>query len=179
MDIKVLNTHVRGANLLKKEERIYGVRKADMDEVKKLSNWIPVESLIENYLTSLSNSDIMPYVRNELCNYDCKADFSIIRTNLTGKINAASPYETLFNAFKNVAQQDTSHIFCLAQAYEPNNSMIKMIREMKAKYEKCFIELNDRYPLLQHLNMYREEARNNASDSIAEYINLIDNKRGI
>lgn len=147
--------------------RLYGVRKGDIDEVKKLKNWVNLEEHIAAKLNQ-SNVDtlFMSMVKHALDRY------YFFRYN-SNTINAASPFKVLVDRFKNVRamKYDEASLLRLCSKYAPNNAVspgaliTKYIDECKSIYI--------RYPLLEMLTGHATEV------AVAEYINLIDEKKGI
>jgi hypothetical protein len=147
---------------------VYGVRKADLEEVEKLPNWVNVEDHIEvifkkNKSKILDEScsvvvDTMPVlVYNEII---CKAlpdnsDFKILNQKMK---STSSKYD-----IKRIAEVLTN--------YDPE-FLKELTQYQNALRNECKAVLN-KYPLLQHLNNYLPPESNNR---IAEYINLIDKK---
>jgi hypothetical protein len=98
--------------------------------------------------------------------------------NVSDKLNADSPYLKMFNTFKNVKELDSSNKYALeflcnvygvttTQMVDPSALIAKYTAEMKA--------LEKRYPLIEHFSAYSSVSHGD----IAEYINLIDEKKGI
>jgi hypothetical protein len=149
---------------------IYGVRKGDIEFIKTQANWINYEDHIVDVLGKLSETDMLGMVAAEV------DQFEHIRYNsgtATKIENNNSPFLVLMNKFKDVDRvKFNQHNFqTLARRYakdlnfDPVAFAESYVNECKAVYA--------RYPLLENLR-YRDR-----SDAIAEYINLIDTKKGV
>jgi len=151
---------------------IYGVRKNDIAWVKAQQNWINLEEHIEQVLNGQNNSKLLSsVVKSRIEDHGL---FDLNPTVLTLIENQNSPYVKLLLEFKGVDsfkgnQYNLSSLFSKF-APKANLSPDTLIN----KYNQEFSTVAGRYPLLNKLNSYRV----NASD-IAEYINLIDAKRGV
>jgi hypothetical protein len=150
---------------------IYGVRKADIEEVKKMKNWINFEDHITAKLNSKDVSKLlMSLVKANLDNRDI---FDLPKSALD-QIDAASPYAKMLLEFKGVDkftgnQYNMTNLF---RKFAPNANLSPAA--LTTKYQTQLDEVVRRYPLLSKLSTYRVEA-----SDIAEYVNLIDTKKGI
>jgi hypothetical protein len=150
---------------------IYGVRKGDIDEVKKMKNWVNFEDHIAAKLNGKDVSKLlMSLVKANLDNRDI---FELPKSVLE-QIDAASPYAKLILEFKGVDkftgnQYNMKNLF---RKFAPNANLSP--DALTTKYQTQLNEVIRRYPLLSKLSTYRVEA-----SDIAEYVNLIDEKKGI
>ena len=169
-DVKELHYHLQKSGLF--TDTIYGVRKTDIEWVKTQKNWVNLDEHIKGKLSKLGQNDVMGLVKKaidwaELYQYN--AVKHVIDTN--------SPYVKLFNVFKDVKAEDQNR----------KNSMEVLCRNYKVqtqanidpsslidKYQKEVNDIYIRYPLLKRISKYSTEAV-----EVAEYINLIDAKKGI
>jgi hypothetical protein len=149
---------------------IYGVRKSDIEEIKKMKNWINFEDHIATILNGKDISKIlMSLVKGRLDN----ADILQYNKQVLQLVDSNSPYTKIVEAFAKVEKfQGNSYNverlfkrFAPAANLSPDALLIKYNTEMKV--------VTSRYPLLNKLNTYRCEA-----SDIAEYVNLIDAKKG-
>ena len=151
---------------------IYGVRKSDIEDIKKRKNWLNFEEHIATLLNGKDNSKLlMSLVKTGLE----KADMlSYNNQSVLGKIDTNSPYTKLVTVFEKVDKFTGSryNIDRLFRKFAPNANLSP--EALVIKYQKELDEVNRRYPLLSKLSTYRVEA-----SDIAEYINLIDEKKGI
>jgi hypothetical protein len=150
---------------------IYGVRKADIEEVKKMKNWINFEDHIAAKLNGKDVSKLlMSLVKSNLENRDI-FDFP---KEVIDQLDATSPYAKMVLEFKNVDrftgnQYNMKNLF---RKFAPSANLSP--DALTAKYQTQLNEVVRRYPLLSNLSTYRVEA-----SDIAEYVNLIDQKKGI
>jgi hypothetical protein len=150
---------------------IYGVRKADIEEVKKMKNWVNFEDHIAAKLNGKDVSKLlMSLVKANLDNRDI---FDLPKSALD-QIDAGSPYAKMLLEFKGVDkftgnQYNMKNLF---RKFAPNANLSP--DALTTKYQTQLNEVIRRYPLLSKLSTYRVEA-----SDIAEYVNLIDSKKGI
>jgi hypothetical protein len=150
---------------------IYGVRKMDIEEIKKRKNWVNFEDHITTVLNGKDVSKLlMSLVKANLDNRDI-LEFS---KDVLNNIDAGSPYAKLILEFKGIDkftgnQYNMKHLF---QKFAPNANLSP--DALILKYQTQLNEVNRRYPLLKSLSTYRVEA-----SDIAEYVNMIDQKKGI
>ena len=151
---------------------IYGVRKTDLDDIKQRKNWIN----LENHITSQLNGKIDPKLLMGVVKSRVE-DHSILNFanhNIVPLLNDLSPYKKIVLEFNNVDKfkGQTYNLSSLFQKFAPNANFSP--DALILKYNQIFNEVARRYPLLSKLNSYRTDA-----SDIAEYINLIDQKKGI
>jgi hypothetical protein len=150
---------------------IYGVRKADIEEVKKMKNWVNFE---DHIAAKLNGKDVSKLLMSLVkANLDNKDIFDLPKSALD-QIDAASPYAKMLLEFKSVDkftgnQYNMKNLF---RKFAPNANLSP--DALTVKYQTQLNEVIRRYPLLSKLSTYRVEA-----SDIAEYVNLIDAKRGI
>ena len=147
---------------------IYGVRKTDIEFIKTQTNWKPVSTYIADVLSNASQSKKLSLAmglldRTNLLQYN---------SNIVALVDTASPYAVAIDKLK-----DTTKVVCseysikrLCNRFNANFD-ITQLQEMLIKESK---EIFDRYPLLKTVSHYLGD-----SEAIAEYINLIDEKKGI
>ncbi len=169
-DVKDLYYNLSKSGLFTKT--IYGVRKTDIDWVKTQKNWVNLDEHIKDKLSQMGQADVMGLVKQAI---DWKELFQYNATkHLT---NAKSPYMTMFNIFKDVKVEDGSrktHLEWLCKKYSVQTQSNVDPSQLIAKYTKEIENLYNRYPLLKRISKYSTEAM-----EVAEYINLIDEKKGV
>lgn len=151
---------------------IYGVRKKDIEDIKKRKNWKNFEDHIEQVLNSKDNSKLlMSLVKSRLDHSDI---LSLVNENIIAELADNSPYAKFVSAFLKVDKFNGSsyNVENLFRKFAPNANLDPSA--LTNKYQQELNEVNRRYPLLKKLSTYRVEA-----EEIAEYINLIDTKKGI
>jgi hypothetical protein len=150
---------------------ILGVRKGDIDEVKKMKNWVNFEDHITAVLTTKDVSKLlMSLVKSNL---ESREIFELSASVLS-LIDPKSPYAEMLLAFKGVDkftgnQYNMNNLF---RKFAPNANLSP--EALTIKFQQQLNAVNNRYPLLAKLSSYRVEA-----SDIAEYVNLIDAKKGI
>jgi hypothetical protein len=150
---------------------IYGVRKSDIEEVKKMKNWVNFEDHITSTLATKDVSKLlMSLVKNNL---DRREVFDLPK-DVMALIDQNSPLVKMILSFKGVDkftgnQYNMNNLF---RKFAPNANLSP--EALTVKYQKELNAVNSRYPLLSKLNTYRVDA-----SDIAEYVNLIDAKKGI
>ena len=151
---------------------IYGVRKSDIEDIKKKPNWKNFEDHIVDKLNAKDNSKLlMSLVKSGLERSDM---FGYNNVSIVQQIDANSPYAKLVSVFKTVDkfQGNRYNIDRLFRKFAPTANLSP--EALVIKYQKEVDEVNRRYPLMSKLSTYRVEA-----SDIAEYVNLIDAKKGI
>ncbi len=151
---------------------IYGVRKKDIADIKKKPNWKNFEEHIAEQLSKRdTNKMLMSIVRTNLDHADIlqfnNRDIAMFIEN------NESPYLKFINIFKGVDtfKGNRYNIERLFRNFAPNKSLDPTA--LQTKYNNELRAVNARYPLLLRLSTYRTEA-----SEIAEYVNLIDAKKG-
>lgn len=149
---------------------IYGVRKSDIETIKTKSNWIEIDTYVQNVLTSLTPDQVKSLAmgivdKSDLLHYN---DYIVKAIG-----NKKSPYVVAAESIKNSPKADCSRyeLERLFKAYDftldLNTISEAVIQEHKLVYE--------RYPLLRHFSYVNSDT----AKEIAEYINLIDEKKGV
>ena len=152
---------------------IYGVRKSDIEEIKKKPNWKNFEDHIVEKLAVKDNSKLlMSLVKSSLNRADILG--FVDNRMVLGNIDANSPYAKLVSVFIKVDKftGNRYNIDRLFRKFAPTANLSP--DALVSKYQQEIDEVNSRYPLLLKLSTYRVEA-----SEIAEYVNLIDAKKGI
>ena len=146
---------------------LYGVRKGDIDEVKKLKNWVNLEDhIVARLATGNIGTMLMGMVKHALDGYE------FFRYN-SNAIGTTSPFKVLINKFANVTKVEYSEncLNRLCKRFAPTSTISpavlieQYVNECKAIYI--------RYPLLASLYGSVDK------QAVAEYINLIDAMKGI
>ncbi len=152
---------------------IYGVRKKDIEDIKKRKNWVNFEDHIEKLLNAKDTSKLlMGLVKSRLEQIDM-LNFNN-RSVISMLDNADSPYTKLISVFMNVDKPtgNSYRVESLFRRFAPNANLDPT--SLVTKYQAEIHSINRRYPLLKNLSTYRVDA-----SDIAEYINMIDAKKGV
>ncbi len=149
---------------------VYGVRKGDIEFIKTQKNWVNIEKHLTTVLSSVKEADLKRLVLSTLDKKQILQYHNTIADNIENK---ASPYFKVATMFKDVTKidgfsKDSLQRLCRMYAKELELSKIETTIE-----SECAAVLN-RYPLLSGLETYRMN-----SLAVAEYINLIDTKKGV
>jgi hypothetical protein len=164
-DVKCLPSLFKGT--------IYGVRKGDIEDIKKRPNWKNFEDHIATQLNGKDVSKLLlSLVKSRLDNADILNYTS--NKEILELINIESPYAKLVSGFLEVEKfsGNTYNLERLFRRFAPNANLSP--DALATKYNTELATVNRRYPLLNKMNTYRIYA-----GDIAEYINLIDEKKGI
>jgi hypothetical protein len=151
---------------------IYGVRKSDMEWVKQQSNWVNLDIFVKAELSKLGTKSVMELVKQSI-------DFNSFYTynKVIKLVDPKSPYVTMYNEFAKVKDVDNDNRYgleYLCRAYEVNTQTNVDPTAEITKYKEQLIEVKKRYPLLGAVTKW------SASDeAVAEYINAIDQVKGI
>jgi hypothetical protein len=164
-DVKRLAQELNKSGVYKDD--IYGVRKSDIEFIKTQSNWIELDKLIIEKLSKIDKENVMGLVKQALDIND------LIKYN-SNSINENSPFLKLVNMFKDVKAidphvQHATQLLCKAYDVQTSTSPQQLID----KYTKEVNDIKQRYPLVKNLGYSVDKA------DVAEYINLIDQTKGV
>jgi len=169
-DIKSLEGHLRTSGIFTHE--IYGVRKGDLDWVKTQKNWVNLDTFVTEKLAKLGQADVLGLVKQSI---DWK---DIYQYNATKHVsNPHSPYLALFNTFKDVKETDhkvRQSLEWLCRQYKVATATTVDPATLIDKYTKEVEAIYKRYPLIKSISKYNTEGVH-----LAEYINLIDQTKGV
>jgi len=144
---------------------VYGVRKADIAEVESMTNWVHLDTYVEQELKKFGDEQVMGLVKSAI-------DFGeIYKYNVFSKVNADSPYLKLHTEFKDVKKVDSKVQYAvqwLCRQYNVQTNTNIDVTATVDKYKQEVRELNNRYPLAQYLRYAPDQ-------EVANYINMIDN----
>ena len=149
---------------------IYGVRKKDIEDIKKKPNWKNFE---EHIAQELGKKDLEPLMRSlAVSDLDRDEVLKLSNTEICRYVEANSDYEVFVNKFKGVDKFRGSvyNVKRLFEKFAPGTAIDPTATINK--YQAELNRINEKYPLLRHLSSYRTDAKD-----IAEYINLIDTKK--
>lgn len=169
-DMKTFARALRDSGIF--TETVYGVRKADLETVQGLSNWVNLDEHVSNKLAQKGALDVRGIIK-EAIGFDSYFKFAYVQNEIT---NADSPYLKLFNEFVGVTKVDSyarRGFETLCNIYKVTAGNINVTDEIN-KYKNEMDKLEQRYPLISELTRY---FHNNSA--VAEYINAIDLLKGI
>jgi hypothetical protein len=147
---------------------VYGVRKSDMEFINTQKNWVNLDTMVAEKLAKLDNANVMGLVKQAIDYNDS------YKYNVAQAVDDKSPYSILVNTFHKVEKIDSKKqlaLESLCRAYDVKSSVSPSA--MIDKYKQEVRDIQQRYPLLASL--YSSVS----VDALAEYINLIDAKKGM
>jgi len=165
-DVKELRLNLKNSNVF--IGTIYGVRKTDIEYIKTQKNWVELNTLIVDKLNKLGNVHVMGLVKSSL---DIK-DYT--KYNLSD-INENSPFYKLVKVFEGVDEVDyrVQHAtVTLCQQFDVVSNNVSP-QALIDKYKQEIEMIHKRYPLLKSLSYGVK------SEAVSEYINLIDQAKGV
>jgi hypothetical protein len=149
---------------------VYGVRKGDIEFIKTQKNWINIEQHLKKTLLSVKEAELKRLV---LSTIDKAKILQYNNTIVDNVENKDSPFLKVATMFKGVSKIDgfsQTSLQRLCRRYAKELELTKIETTIE---NECAAVLA-RYPLLSGLEIYR---LNNLA--VAEYINLIDTKKGV
>jgi hypothetical protein len=151
---------------------VYGVRKADLEKIKGLTNWVNLDDHVRSKLSQQGSVDIKGIIK-EAIDFDSFYKIAYVQNDVT---NVDSPYLKLFNEFAGVTKVNSNArrgFETLCTIYKVTAGNINVTDEV-AKYKTEMSNIEKRYPLLNELNRYYRDVK-----AVAEYVNAIDMLKGI
>ena len=170
LDAKAVWNHMRQSGIAGLTDmQVYGVRKSDIEFIKTQKNWVDLEQHLVRVLGKLTTGHLTNLALNE---FDSNG---VLRYNkeLADRIQHwDSPYVVLVRKFKGVSKvrYSASSLTRLLDTYAPGVSLTATVDAIKAE----IAQVCERYPLLNCIRGYDTDSK-----AVAEYINLIDNQKGI
>jgi len=154
--------HIRGLAHI----TVYGVRKADLEEVKKLSNWVDLTVKVGEELDAQSESLQLSWMLKRV---DQTAGFrynEAIVTNVGSK-NSESLYYKFMSRFTGITAHGRNEyaLSSMLGLYPAAKAKFNM-SERLTKLDEEIKEINARYPLLRHVGA--------PVSAVVNYINLVD-----
>lgn len=149
---------------------IYGVRKSDIEFIKTQKNWVNIEEYVTKVLNKVDIADLSKFVAKEL-------DLNEVHKynkNMLALVDANSPYAKFVMQTKDMSTGDFSRhsleTLCERFAKGKNFSFDALVTKLALERD----EVDKRYPLLKSVSSYSFD-----KEAVAEYINLVDAKKGI
>jgi hypothetical protein len=169
LDVKVTWNHMRHSGIGGLTDiAIYGVRKSDIEFIKTQKNWIDLEQHLASVLGKLTTTQLHNLAMNEFDGNDVLRYNNVIEHNVAPN----SPYVALVKKFKGLhkIRYNVSSLNRLLDTYAPGVSLAVTVDAIRAE----IAQVCERYPLLACIRNIESNAQ-----AVAEYINLIDNQKGI
>jgi hypothetical protein len=149
-------------------EKLYGVNKRDIEQVKKKKNWVHIDELIIKNLTTQNATSAKSLAKSSI-------DFNThFKDNVVSLVKGTdSPFVQLYQDFKGVeTKREDYNITLLMNWYGIKEEKVMLEAERKVWVEKIQ-QISKRYPLLVNISY------NTSANLVAEYINMIDQVKGI
>jgi len=165
--IKALMSNLKDSGLnLVDTSNIYGVRKGDIEFIKTQKNWVNLETYVAKKLATITDKQLNNLAANDI-------DLELIAKYNTITVNNAGPFTKLMEKFKDFEKVrfNKTDLTALYRHYAPNANF-----DINAKVEAVRNEINEigaRYPLLSSITSSASK------QAVAEYIEMIDLKKGI
>jgi hypothetical protein len=148
---------------------VHGVRKGDIEEIKKMPNWINLEDHILATLNSLNTKICMASVMEQLDKHNI---FNYNYQTIIDKVDAKSPAKSFLDGFVGLPKLRGIHwLRNLMRSVGIENTLD--VVDLFSQYQTKLEEFSKRYPLLEKLGSYANE------DDVCEYFNLIDTVKGV
>lgn len=148
---------------------IYGVRKGDMESIKKLSNWVNIETHITSTLNGMNAKICMASVLERL---DKHKIFDYNYQKVVDGIDVKSPAKSFLDSFVGLPKIDGIHWLqrlmracSITDTIDVDGLVTTNNQELK--------KFSSRYPLISKLGHYAYE------DDVCEYVNMVDTVKGI
>jgi hypothetical protein len=167
-DVKALSKYLQNGNVF--DGNIYGVRKTDIEYIKTQKNWVELDSYVIDQLNKMDKANIMGLVKQAL-------DIDDLISYNSSSILSTSPYAKLVNTFKDVQKIDSQKQYAiewLSKQYDVKSATNVSPQALIDKYKQEANDIIKRYPLLKHVSGYSVN-----KEAVAEYINLIDQTKGV
>lgn len=164
-DMKTFAQALKESGIL--TETVYGVRKADLEAVQGMSNWVNLDEYVSNKLAQNNTLDVKGIVK-EAIGFNTYFHFPDIHANIK---DADSPYLKLFNEFAKVTAVSNNvrrGFETLCRIYNVTAGKVNVTDEI-AKYKTEMDKVVNRYPLINELSRHYRNY-----DAVTDYINAID-----
>ena len=177
-DAKDIETLMKGSGISALTNiELYGVRKADIDKVKSLPNWINVEDFIVSTLTKLDDKFWQSVLLSEFLEDFKFLGYHLNRNQLQASCAADSLFRQVVWDFAGLSpvRSDTYWMDRLLAAYTPgkNNPLEKFRSKIR---EQCY-RVDEAYPLLKYVGTADKMGPSDKVNNILEYVALVDQKR--
>jgi hypothetical protein len=148
---------------------IYGVRKGDMEWVSKQANWVNLETHVKDVLAKTTESQ-----KFNIAMYALDIDMTrSYNATIAKKVKATSPYAKMalrLQSVQKISRLERSALDRLLKDYEVKLDLDTVIKQIGDEVAA----VTTRYPLLGSLSGYGVNP-----DAVAEYIDLVDEKKGV
>jgi hypothetical protein len=148
---------------------VYGVRKGDIETIKKMPNWINLEEHISTTVNNLNTKIGMATVMERLDKHDI---FNYNYQTVIDGVDVKSPAKAFLDGFVGLPKLKGIHwLQQLMRAMQVENNVD--VEDLLVQYKQKLADFSKRYPLLDKLSSYANEG------DVCEYINLVDTVKGV
>lgn len=148
---------------------VHGVRKGDIETIKKMPNWINLEDHIITTLNALNTKIGMATVMERLDKHEI---FNYNYQKVVDGVVAKSPAKSFLDGFVGLPKMQGIHwLQRLMSTMNINNNVD--VNVLTEQYKVKLRDFSKRYPLLEKFSSYASE------DDVCEYINLVDTVKGV
>jgi hypothetical protein len=171
-DVKEVVNHMERSGLSAlKGVKVYGVRKADLEDIKARANWVNLEKHIASVLTKPDNNLIMNMVQSEVG----RSLFTTHQAALAGHgVDPRSPFVKFNDKFKGVTRTEHDE-YSLRSIYQTYGKAINFNHDTVVKAMRDELTaVMARYPMLGVVN-----GSFSSSQLMADYIKLVDSSKGV
>jgi hypothetical protein len=148
---------------------MHGVRKGDIETIKKMPNWINLEEHIIATINGLNTKICMASVMEQL---DKHSIFNYNYQKVVDGVGVNSPAKSFLDGFVGLPKLRGIH-WLQSLMRQINIQTTVDVSVLTEQYKAKLRDFSERYPLLDKLNGYANE------DDVCEYVNLIDTVKGV
>jgi hypothetical protein len=148
---------------------VHGVRKGDIETIKKMPNWINLEEHVLATLNGLNTKICMASVMERLDKHEI---FNYNYQKVVDGVDAKSPAKVFLDGFVGLPKMAGIHwLQSLMRQMKIDNGM--NVDVLTEQYKAKLRDFSKRYPLLEKFGSYASE------EDVCEYINLVDTVKGV
>lgn len=148
---------------------VHGVRKGDIETIKKMPNWINLEEHIIATINGLNTKISMATVMERLDKHDI---FNYNYQKVVDGVDAKSPAKTFLDGFVGLPKLRGIH-WLQSLMRQINIQTTVDVDVLTEQYKAKLRDFSKRYPLLGKLGSLANEG------DVCEYINLVDTVKGV
>jgi len=160
---------LKGCGFDKLRVEVLGVRKGDLEFIKSQANWVNVEDMIQTVLSNVTDDQKLNLAVSSI---DKGTLIAYNKDIVEGVNNAKSPYVEFVLKLKDTSKINFSEYSLNRLCQRYNVSLIELTA-LKESIVNESAAVYKRYPLLSSLGYC------NDNSAVAEYISLIDTKKGV
>lgn len=148
---------------------VYGVRKGDIEAIKKMPNWINLEEHIYTTMNAMSTKISMATVMERL---DKHKIFDYNYQTVVAGVDAKSPAKLFLDDFVGLPKMGGIHWLTMLSNRLGITSTVN-VDDLVTQNKQKLKTFSMRYPLLEKFGSYANEG------DVCEYINLVDTVKGV